>query len=255
MHPTLARFLNLDVAADALYRDQLGQVLKADEKPYVELARQAPDQRAAILASRRAPHPSDEAQQALLFLAAHAAVGAVREDGTLGPLVQSAEKSLKDEGASKEEVDSFLASLLLEEAFGYDEGADHFDHSFLEETLQLVPELARLTRERVEALIESFTRSADEGWRRAHHVAANALIEIAWEDGPEPINPEHVENALEVAGRRLGKAESAKAAEATRRFVEWLEKQRLVGAQRRTYLIEAINRSSGGAPTANTPLN
>ncbi len=254
MHPTLARYLNLDVAADTLHRDERGQVLKAEERPYAEVARAEPERRAAVLAARGQEHPGDAAQQALLYLAAHAAVAALREDeGLKGPLA-TAEQALRTEGADDEEVERFLAAVVLEEAFGYDEGAERFDRAFFAETLQAVPELAKLTRERVDALLESFTRSADDGWRRAHQVTARALIETAWEEGPEPINPEHLEAALEVAARRLG-GESSKAPEAMRRAVEFLEKQRLLGPLRRGHLFDALARCQGGVSPPDTQLN
>ena len=44
------------------------------------------------------------------------------------------------EGASEEETDAFISSLLLEEAFGYDEEVDSFDASFVEEALGWLPD-------------------------------------------------------------------------------------------------------------------
>ncbi len=255
MHPTLARYLNLDVAADTLHRDELGQVLKAEERPFAEAARQSPERRAAVLAARGSERASDASQQALLYLAAHAAVRALREDERFAPALTDAEAALRAEGADEEEVERFLAAVVLEEAFGYDEGPDHFDRPFFEETLRSVPELAKLTRERVEALLETFTRSADEGWRRAHQVTGRALIETAWEEGPEPINPEHVEAALDVAARRLGTAEGGKAPEAMRRMIELLENHKIVGPLRRGHLFEALARGQGGKSPPDTRLN
>src|SRR5689334_6789782 len=127
MHPALARYLNLEVALDTLAREDAGQVLRAEERAFSAVARAHPDHRARLVGARgRHPAPPD-VQESLLFLAAHAAAATLREDEALGPKLSHARAALSAEGASEPEVDHLLATLVLEEAFGYEDAAEDFD--------------------------------------------------------------------------------------------------------------------------------
>jgi alkylhydroperoxidase/carboxymuconolactone decarboxylase family protein YurZ len=241
MHPLLARYLNLDAAVDVLHREELGQVLKAEERLLAEVARAAPDRRALVLGARGLRSPSPEVQEALLYLAAHAASSSLRDDEELGPAQQRARAALAAEGASEEEIETLIATLVLEEAFGYDEGTERFDRPFFLETLEGVPALATLTRERVMQLQEAFSRTAALEWSEAHRLAAGELIQAAWSEGPEPINPEHVLLALEELRTRLPAGERPRAVVALKRLLAFLHRAGFVGTMRLARLSEAVD--------------
>lgn len=238
----------MDAAVDTLHRDELGQVLKADERPFAAVARAAPEQRSQVLAARGQRQPSPEAQQALIFLAAHAAAAALREDPQLGNRLLTARAALSAEGATEPEVDQLIASLVLEEAFGADAEPDEFDAAFFEDTLGEIPELAKLTRERVTGIGEAFTRTAPSDWKTAHRQAAQAVIEVAWSEGPAPVNHEHVEEALERVRGQLGDADAPRAVEAVRRFLSFLNRAGLVSKTRLQRLLHVIDAVAMDAP-------
>jgi hypothetical protein len=245
MHPTLARYLDLAAAADTLRREERGEALGAREQPFAVAARAFPEERALLLALRGPPSP--EAQQALLVLAAHAAVVALREDERLGPALAAARAALAAEGATPAQVEQFLAERVLEEAFDGDPDPDTFDRAGFEETLRGVPALARLTRERVEGLIEAFTLAAAADWEPAHRLAARELVEAAWSEGPQPLNGEQLEQALERVREQLGEAHAARGVEAVRRFVDLLYEEALLGPLRRTRLHAVLDLAAAGA--------
>jgi multidrug efflux pump subunit AcrA (membrane-fusion protein) len=158
--------------------------------------------------------------------------------------VQRARAALEAEGASGPEVQHLRATLLLEEAFGYDGAAEAFDQPFLTETLEGVPALARLTSDRVEQLYEAFARTADLDWAFAHRLAAGALFEAAWAEGPEPINPEHALLALESMSGKLADAERPRAPVALKRLLAFLHRAQLVGPLRLERLVKAVDLES-----------
>ncbi len=238
MHPVLERYLNLDVAVDALHRDELGQVLKAEERLFAEVARRFPDRRSALLSARGKQQPSHQAQQALIALAAHAAVADLMQDEALGDAMRAAREALLREEASEEEAEQLLASLVLEEAFGYENIEVRFDRAFFAETLDGVAALAALTQERLTSLHGEFMRSARAEEQQAHHDAYEALIRAAWEEGPQPINPEHIEAALETL--QSAKPKGISAAGAMRRLLALFHQQGLVGALRLERLLDAV---------------
>jgi hypothetical protein len=247
MHPILARFLSVDAAADVLRREDHGEVLRADERPLAEAARAFPEHRAALVGRRRSRGgetggPADlDAQQAVVVLAAHAALRALAEDEALkGPLA-AARAALAAEGAGEAEAEQLLASLLLEEAFGYEDDPDRFDQDFVRSSLEEIPELAKLTRARVDELVRGFGASAEAGWATAHELAARTLFETAWAEGPQAINPEHLSGALEVLAAKFPASERGRASESLRRMVVFLERQRLVSPERARRLIAVLD--------------
>lgn len=246
MHPTLARFLNPTVALDTLARDERGEALAPEEQPFATVARAHPEQRQALSKVRGGGALPPDAQQALIALAAYAAVEALRADGTLGPAVEQARAALENEGASAAEVDQFLGTVMLEEAFGGEADPDTYDPAFLEETLKGVPALARLTRDGVEALTDAFVEPAPDEWKHAYDRASHELLEAAWSEGPEPINEEHVAQALEGLAERGGAAHRDKGLEALRRFLEHLAQAELLGPRRKARLLEALDEAARG---------
>src|SRR5437868_4805600 len=118
MHPILARYLSVDAAADVLRREDHGEVLRAEERPLAEAARAFPRHRAALVGARRGRSgegpgpgaPDLDAQQAVVVLAAHAALRALAEDEGLRAPLAAAREALRVEGAGEAEADQLLAS-------------------------------------------------------------------------------------------------------------------------------------------------
>ena len=199
MHPTLARFLNLDVAQETLHRADHGQPLDGEERAFIRASQRSPEQlrlvrRARGSASARA---SSDSQRAVLFLALHAAAEVVREDTVLQPALEAARAAMLSSGQSHDRVDGALAALLSEEAFGYDDDAGEFDRPFFVETLGTLPALLNLSREKLAALRAAFLLSQPGVQRAAAERVWEALLHTAWEEGVEPIHPEHLAETLE----------------------------------------------------------
>ncbi|MFZ5470443.1 MAG: hypothetical protein ACOZIN_13480 [Myxococcota bacterium] len=249
MHPLLAHYLSLNAAVDTLRRDERGEVLKASERFYAHTARSHPDKKDTLLATAGNPHLGEDTQGALVFLAAHAALHALAEDEAMGEKLASAREALKAEGATDEEANQLFASLLLEEAFGYDDGADAFDQAYFAETVDSVPTLAALTRERLLQMHDAFARTANPTWREAHQLVARALLEEAFDEGPQPINPEHVQTALERATAELGTANASRAKVTLKRLLFFLHKAELIGALRLDRLSRAVDEAFPQAPS------
>jgi hypothetical protein len=196
MHPTLARFLNFDTALDTFSRADQGQPLDEDERALVRASQRAPE---ALRKIRRAqgPKPSDDSQRAMLFLALHAAAERIREDATLQPGLDAARTALIAAGRSHEGVDALLAVMLSEEAFGYDDDAENFDRAFFHETLDTLPSLLGLSKEHLAATRAAFLLGFAGSERKAAERVWDILLKTAWEDGVEPIHPEHLADAFE----------------------------------------------------------
>lgn len=249
MHPVLARYLNLQAAQETLSRADSGaQLSPSDEQPFVDAANASPEQKAEIVKARSKGKPPSVTQEALIYLAAHAAARSLKTDAALANALTGARSALMSEGADEEDVHQFLASMVLEEAFGYEHEEEEFDRPFFEETLKTVPELARLTQEKVRQLVVAFVKTAESADRPAFGASAQALIETAWEDGPEPINPEHVEAALVSVFEKNGEARKAKTIEGMRRFVGFLARSGLVGPLRQSELLHAVERLAADVP-------
>jgi hypothetical protein len=196
MHPLIARFLSLEAARETLRKEKASEALSPEDQLFTATAAARPQQRAEVLGVTGRMLASD-AQASLVLLAAHTAVRAIAKDARLGPVTARAREALTSEGASEEETDAFIASILLEEAFGYEEEVDSFDADFVEEALGEVPALAALTREGVDAMMIKFSEKGAtdvERTQRAH--ITKRFFDIAWSEGPAPINPEHMDTLL-----------------------------------------------------------
>lgn len=232
MHPVLARYLTLQAALDTLTRAERGEVLRAEERAYVEVAREHPEWRAKLLSAKAQRAPTDELQRILLVLGGKAAARLLREDARLGEPLRIARSALLTQGGTDADAEQLFTALLLEEGLAYDESPDRFADEFIEETLRTVPALAALDRARVDALADAFIASAEPSWRRAHELASRALLEAAWGEGPQPINPEHVADAVEALRGQLGRADGARGIEALRRFLDHVDRAGLLGSER-----------------------
>ncbi|WP_205519666.1 hypothetical protein [Pyxidicoccus caerfyrddinensis] len=229
MHPVLARFLAADAARETLRKQQSGEALSPEEQAFIEAATAHPKHKGVLLGvSGRAL--SSDAQASLVLLAAHAAARAMREDADLAEPTRKARAALSEEGASDEEADAFIASILLEEAFGYEQDVDAFDAEYVKESLGEVPALASLTKEAVDALFLSFVKgAANDAERKVREGMARALFDIAWSEGPAPINPEHMEAVLDAEVVDRPEEEQEAKVHATAQLLQALSKEGLVG--------------------------
>lgn len=233
MHPLIARYLSPEAARETLQKEKDGAPLEPEERLFAQTAAAHPDKRNDLMGGKGKRHLSSDAEAAVVFLAAHAAARAIAEDPALAAAAAKAREALKEEGATDDETDAFIASILLEEAFGYEEEVESFDHTYVQETLGEVPALAALTREQVDALILGFEKaSRDETERNVRARISRALVNVAWGEGPTPINPEHMEALYEseIAGKPEEEMEAG--LRATVDFLQVLAKEGLVGPQR-----------------------
>jgi hypothetical protein len=233
MHPLIARYLSPEAARETLQKEKDGAPLEPEERLFAQTAAAHPDKRNDLLGGKGKRHLSSDAEAAVVFLAAHAATRAITEDPVLSAATARAREALKAEGATEDEMDAFIASILLEEAFGYEEEVESFDRTYIQETLGEVPALAALTREQVDALILGFEKAGrDETERSIRARISRALVNAAWGEGPTPINPEHMEALYEseIAGKPEEEMEAG--LRATVDFLHVLAKEGLVGPQR-----------------------
>ena len=233
MHPLIARYLSPEAARETLQKEQADELLEPEERYFLETAASHPEHRTTVLGGKGKRVLSSDMQASLVFLAAHAAARAIAEDPALAAATARARASLAEEGASPEETDAFIASILLEEAFGYEEEVDTFDRSYVEEALGEVPALAALSREQVDALVYGFVKQAPtDGEKTVREHIARALINLAWSEGPTPINPEHVEALFESELEDKPEAELEAGLRATVEFLLHLAREGLIGPQR-----------------------
>lgn len=233
MHPLIARYLSPEAARETLQKEKDGAPLEPEERLFAQTAAAHPDKRNDLMGGKGKRHLSSDAEAAVVFLAAYAATRAISEDPALSAATAKAREALKEEGATEDEMDAFIASILLEEAFGYEEEVESFDHTYVQETLGEVPALAALTREQVDALILGFEKAGrDENDRNVRARISRALVNTAWGEGPTPINPEHMEALYEseIAGKPEEEMEAG--LRATVDFLQVLAKEGLVGPQR-----------------------
>ncbi len=219
MHPLFARFMDFHTARRTLALEAEGAGLAAEERAYLRVAAAFPEARAALLAAKDSEADHPDTAQPLLLLAVHTAAGALEEDSRLGPALARAREALVQEGATPAQVRELIATLLLEEAFGYEDEAREFDVEFVLASLGEVPQLARLTPEGVEALQEAFLGGKADPVRRA---VVEALVEQAWGEGPAFVNPEHIEAAIEEARGVVAARELARVPAVMRELLEAL---------------------------------
>jgi hypothetical protein len=236
MHPLIARFLSLEAARETLQKEKAGEPLSPEEQLFTATAAAHPQQRAEVLGVSGRKLASD-AQASLVLLAAHSAARSIAQEPRLAEATAKAREALTGEGASEEETEAFIASILLEEAFGYEEEVDTFDADYVAEALGEVPALAALTREGVDALLLKFAqKGATETERTARSHIAKSLFDIAWSEGPAPINPEHMDTLVEA--EISGESEELQEARlrATVELLQLLSQQGLIGPLRLTRL-------------------
>jgi hypothetical protein len=232
MHPLIARFLSLETARETLRKEKAGEALTSEEQLFTATAAAHPQHRAEVIGVTGRNLASDT-QAALLLLGAHTAARAMAQDPRLASATAKAREALTSEGASEEETNSFITSILLEEAFGYDEDVDSFDADFVEEALGEVPALAALTREGVDALMMKFSqKGATDMERTARAHIAKRFFDLAWSEGPAPINPEHMDTLVESEIADQPEEVQEARLRATVELLQLLSQQGLIGPLR-----------------------
>lgn len=254
MHPLIARYLSPEAARETLEKEKNGEPLGPEERLFAQTASAHPDKRNELMGGKGKRHLSSDAEAAVVFLAAYAATRAIAEDPTLSAATLKARESLKAEGATEDETEAFIAAILLEEAFGYEEEVESFDSSFVQEALGEVPALAALTREQVDALILGFEKGAkDDTERNIRAHISRALVNIAWGEGPTPINPEHMEALYESEIIGKPEAELETRLHAIVNFLEVLAKEGLIGPQRLSRLRAQLGDEEDGEEAEDFP--
>ncbi|MBM4378385.1 MAG: hypothetical protein FJ086_03655 [Deltaproteobacteria bacterium] len=234
MHPTFAQYLDLHVAWETLELAGGDEPLEGPAADFAAVASAHPEVQAAVLAGKGRAQAGEQAEQALVLLAALSAVRTLERTVRWETPLQATREALYRAGATEEEASAFLAKLVVEEAFAFETPADSFDEALFEETLASIPALLGLDESSVAALLESFVKAAPARKGTLYRDAAKGLLEQAWADGAEPIAPEHVQAAREALGKRAGTAEALKA------FIARLAQEELVGPLRRKALEAAL---------------
>ena len=202
------------------------------DEAFISAARSRPDLWSMVERACSKAHPPEEAQSALLVLAARTASTVLGDDERIAGPLERARGALEAEGATPDQVEALVGAVLLEEAFGDDLPADGFDAPFVAESLETLAELATLTAQRVTALEIAFAGGPDGAERRNRRIAAQTLCGVAWSEGPDLVSREH----LEAAAARLEPEQRGALAE----FVDHLAEMRLIGPRRRARLRRAL---------------
>jgi hypothetical protein len=246
MHPLIARFLDPHAALATLDRAAQGLALDPDEAALVAEVRQEPDLEAALRKAGSGKAPSDLPPR-LIVLSVQAATTRLLEDPELGPTALAALQALRAEGATEAEARTLVAQAVMEESFGSGDDPDTFDRAFLGETLGVLPALARVDQAAVDGWLESWARAAPPERRPLRLTVAEAVLEAAWGDGPQPITPESVDDGLDRLAETVGPSELLPAIEEAGSLLEFLAAQGLVGTERLARLRRLVGHAGRAA--------
>lgn len=234
MHPVFAHFIDLDKSRQTLLRREAGEPPASEQEGHwLAIADAFPEARDAVRAADPEDGDDPDVVEPMILLAAHAALRALEGDQRLAQPLADAKQALLEEGATEEQAQALVASLILEEAFDEDQDADHFDADFIATSLAEVPALAALTSEALEALRLRFVGVPKDPVRKA---AFEGLIGVAWEEGPQFINGEHLEAAVEAGRRTLNKDQRPSLKGALEALLDLLTAEGLVSEARRARL-------------------
>lgn len=248
MHPLIARFLDLPTAIATLEKAESDSTLDADESALLAASIASPKSREAVLKAKGKQKASAEAEQHLIVLATRAATKRLSVDPKLGPRMTSARAALEKEGASAEEAEGLIAQAVLEEAFGYAEDPGAFDADYLAETFDSLAHLGAITQDTIDTWLEEFAKQGNADERALRLSVAEAVLESAWSDGPQPITPEHLDEALEKLGDLVAESDFAKATQTVELLLTFLLSKHVVGRERAERLSHlAKTTSTGGA--------
>lgn len=243
MHPLISRFLALDAAVAALEKTS---GLDPDEAALAEAAQADLPSKKAVLSAKGRKIAPTEAQQAVLLLATRAATKRLEADPVLGPKLARAREALIAEGATADQARGLIAQAVFEEAFGGAEAPDAFDAEFLAETFDSYPALAKLDTDAVDEWLETFSKRGPQGERALRLAVAEAVLESAWSEGPQPVTTEHVDDALEGIAGSVAKTELEKAAGLLTAFLGFLAEKGLVGPERLARLTHLVQSAVAG---------
>lgn len=244
MHPLIARFIDLPSALLALSKESTESTLDSEEAALITAALAFPKAKAAVLKAKGAKSPSQEAQQQLIVLATRAATARLVVDPMLGPRAASAKAALEKEGASASEADDLIAGAVLEEAFGYAEDPKVFDAEFLAETLDSLVFLAKVNQETLDEWLEAFARGGPAGDRALRLKVAEVLLDSAWSEGPQPITPEHLDDAIEQLADAVAGSEFEKASKTLTEFLGFLAQKQVIGGERKRRLEQVLTSAT-----------
>lgn len=242
MHPLQRRFLDVAAVLSTLE----GGASDDDATALVEAVRVEPGLEKKVLASKGKPLPH-ELQQRLIVVSTKAATSRVLADPATGLRATRALEGVMAAGASRDEALGLLQHAVLDEGFGWPEDPDDFDVDFLLETLDTLPALARVEADAVEAWVDGFVKQVDSKQRPLRLAVAEALLETAWSDGPQPIAAEHVDDAMDLLARSVASQELERAGETLVTFLGFLASQGLVGPGRLARLSE-VAKGAARAP-------
>ncbi|MEW5737753.1 MAG: hypothetical protein AB1938_02445 [Myxococcota bacterium] len=244
MHPVIARFLDVAAALNAVDKSREDDTLDADEAALVQVVATEPELAKALADARGKKSVPPTVQQQLIILATKAATHRLAQDPTIGPRIASATAALKAQGASDEEAQQLVAQAVLEEAFGFAEDPDVFDKDFLAETLDSLSHLAALHQDLVDEWNDAFTKAGKPEQRPFRLKVAEALLEAAWGEGPQPINPEHLDDALDRLADELAESELTSAAGTMAEFLGFLAGKHVVGPTRLARLTDILESAA-----------
>jgi hypothetical protein len=230
VHPVIAAFLDVKTALDVLSRAGKGDALSPDEQRFAAAAKEHPDLTRVVKASQ-GRRPSEDAQHATILLGVRAALASIGADTQLSPSARVAREALGAAGADPEQIEQLLGGVLVEEAFTGDQDPTTFDSDFVKESFSALPELATLDSDKVAELIEAFAQSVAPDQRATAVACAETLFQSAWGEGPQSINVEHVDEALETLGQGP-EAELTAVRGALDALLRFLSERRFVGPLR-----------------------
>ena len=249
MHPLIARYLDLSNAVATLEKADQGGALDADEAAFAAEAKREPKMREALLKAKGRTLPSNQVQQQGIVLAVRAATARVFEDPALGPKAKAALQALQAEGASADEAMGLVFQIVLEEAFGYAEDPAAFDTAFVLEGFETLLPLSKVNEDLVDDWLERWSKAGPAAEKPMRLSVAETLLDAAWNDGPQPITPENLDDAVESIADAVAESEFPKAMDALSRFIAFLATEKIVGplrAERLTKLVASASANSSG---------
>ena len=198
MHPVIAAFLDVNTAIDTLERGLGGALSSPEEAAFVAAAKTHSDLSAYVLQAKDKAKPSEDSQNATILLAVRAALAVLPTDPVLAAPAKRAREALTAAGADAEQIEQLLGGVLVEEAFTGDNDPGRFDKAFVIESFGELPELAKLDADSVGDLVDKFAETSKPEARPLYVSCADTLFQAAWGEGPQSVNVEHVEDALQT---------------------------------------------------------
>jgi hypothetical protein len=239
MHPLIARFLDVEKVIEVLRQSPDDD----DARALVSAIEHDGGLKQQLLAHSRKTVPH-ETQQRLLVASLKAATERVLADAELGKEANKALEEAVAAGASREDARGVIQQAIFEEGFGWPEAPDVFDVPFLRETLATVPALAKLDADAVESLVDRFVKAGEPTARAMRLAVADSVLEVAWNEGAQPIAAEHIDDAMDLLAKSVASRELPLAAQTVATFLGFLESHQLVGPLRRERLIDVAKNAA-----------